>query len=407
MAIAIVGTFDTKADEHVFLKERCEEYGFETLTVHVGTRRRSPFPADRDMYREVEKYDPSRLARRDQAIEAVRTLAQKTVASLYGEGRIDGVISAGGGTGTHLGTGIMKMLPLGVPKVMVSTVAAKDMGPVVGTKDITMIHSVVDILGVNSLSGMILDRAAGAVCGMARSRWKPKEASKRIALTFFGFITEAAEHLKGRLEKQGYEVIPFHANGTGGMAMEELAGEGFFDGILDLATHELADALKGGYCRGIGPERLTPPRGKTVPRLVVPGGLDCAVLEFTRDTVPEAYRDRKVFYYDFRSAVRLSREETLVIADQLSGKMNLNPDKTVFLIPGRGWSEADIEGGPLYDPETAAAFVRRIKETLDPRIEVQEAPLHINEAAFADLAAQIMDAMVKGRGVSSRLPKSP
>jgi uncharacterized protein (UPF0261 family) len=258
-----------------------------------------------------------------------------------------------------------------------------------------MIHSVVDILGVNSISGMILDRAAGAVCGMARSRWKFEGVQKRIALTFFGFITEAAEHLKIRLEGLDYEVIPFHANGTGGMAMEELAREGFFDGILDLATHELADALKDGYCRGIGPERLMPPQEKLVPRLVIPGGLDCAVLEFTRASVPEAYRDRKIFYYDFRSAIRLSREESLLIADQLSERMNFNPKGTKLLVPNRGWSEADIEGGPLYDPEIAAAFVRRVKERLDPGIEVREADLHINDAAFADLAAEIMDAMVK------------
>jgi len=395
MAIAIVGTFDTKGEEHLFLKKRIEEYGFETLMIHVGTRRPSPFPVDRDMYREIEKIDPACLSRRDRAIEAVRSLAQRTIGSLLLEGKIDGVISAGGGTGTHLGTGVMKVLPLGMPKVMVSTVAAKDMGSVVGTKDITMIHSVVDILGVNSISGMILDRAAGAVCGMARSRWKSEGVQKRIALTFFGFITEAAEHLKIRLEGLDYEVIPFHANGTGGMAMEELAREGFFDGILDLATHELADALKDGYCRGIGPERLMPPQEKLVPRLVIPGGLDCAVLEFTRASVPEAYRDRKIFYYDFRSAIRLSREESLLIADQLSEKMNFNPKGTKLLVPNRGWSEADIEGGPLYDPEIAAAFVRRVKERLDPGIEVREADLHINDAAFADLAAEIMDAMVK------------
>ncbi len=395
MAIAIVGTFDTKGEEHLFLKERIGEHGFETLTLHVGTRRPSPFPADRDMYRELERTDPSSLKRRDAAIAAVRSLAQKTIKALYREGQIDGVISAGGGTGTHLGTGVMKALPLGVPKVMVSTVAAKDMGPVVGTKDITMIHSVVDILGVNSLSGMILDRAAGAVCGMARSRWKPEGFRKRVALTFFGFITEAAEHLRKRLETFGYEVIPFHANGTGGMAMEELAGEGFFDGILDLATHELADALKGGYCRGIGPERLKPPLAKPVPRLVVPGGLDCAVLEFTRDTVPEAFQDRKIFYYDFRSAIRLSQEESLLIADQLSEKMNLDPDGTKLLIPNRGWSEADIPGGPLHDPKIASAFVRRVKKRLDPRIEVREADWHINEAAFADLAAEMMALMMR------------
>jgi len=396
VAIAIVGTFDTKGEEHLFLKERIEAYGFETLTLHVGTRRPSPFPADQDLYREIASTDPFQLDRRDQAIEAVRSLGRKRIAALFREDRIEGVISAGGGTGTHLGTGIMKALPLGVPKVMVSTVAAKDMTQVVGTADITMIHSVVDILGVNSISGVLLDRAAGAVSGMARSRWKPADPRKRIALTFFGFITQAAEQVKARLEALQYEVIPFHANGTGGMAMEELAEDGVFHGILDLATHELADALKNGYCRGIGPRRFTPPGTGTVPRLVIPGGLDCAVLEFTRDAVPDAYRERKIFFYDFRSAIRLNVEETLILADQLSEKMNLKPETVKLLIPNRGWSEADIPGGPLYDPEISAVFLQRIRDRSDPRMEIRETECHINDAAFAALAAEMMDRMIRG-----------
>ncbi len=395
MAIVIVGTFDTKKEEHLFLKDRIEGRGFKTLALHVGTRTPAPFPADQDMYREIEKTDPACLMRRDRAIEAVRVLAQKTVAALHRQGCVEGVISAGGGTGTYLGTSVMKVLPLGVPKVMVSTVAAKDMGPVVGTRDITMIHSVVDVLGVNSILGGILDRAAGAVCGMAQSRWQPGAMKRRIALTFFGFVTEGAERIRERLEAMGYEVIAFHANGTGGMAMEELAGEGYFDGILDLATHEFADALKNGYCKGIGPERLTPPKGKPLPRLVIPGGLDCAVLEFTRDAVPEAHRRRKIFFYDFRSAIRLSLEESLHIADQLCEKMNLSPLTVKFLVPQKGWSEADKKGGVLHDPAIASAFVGRIRERLDPRIEIRQAAAHINDAAFADLAARLMDAMVK------------
>jgi uncharacterized protein (UPF0261 family) len=215
-------------------------------------------------------------------------------------------------------------------------------------------------------------------------------------MTMFGFITEGAEHAKRALEGLGYEVIAFHANGTGGMAMEELAREGYFDGILDLATHELADELMMGYCRGIGPDRLMPPPDRAVPRLVVPGGLDCAVLEFTRDTVPTELRDRKLFFYDFRSAIRLSRNETGQIARQLVEKLNQAPATTKVLIPAFGWSEADRQDGPLYDPPMGSFFVGMLKQGLDPKIEVLERNFHINDPGFADAAAHLMDEMVSG-----------
>jgi uncharacterized protein (UPF0261 family) len=258
-------------------------------------------------------------------------------------------------------------------------------------------HSVVDLLGVNSISGGVLDRAAGAICGMAREQWKPQREKKRIALTMFGFITQAAEAIKGFLEEMGYEVIAFHANGTGGMAMEELAAEGYFDGILDLATHELADELKKGYCAGIGPERLSPPTGLDIPRLVVPGGLDCAVLEFTRENIPNEFRDRKVFFYDFRSAIRLSEKETLYLAGQLAEKLNLSPSNTKVLIPAGGWSEADRIGGPLHDPTISEAFILKLKECLNHSIEVKEVGLHINDPAFARLASKVMDEMLSDK----------
>ncbi|MEW5908374.1 MAG: Tm-1-like ATP-binding domain-containing protein [Thermodesulfobacteriota bacterium] len=397
MSIAVVGTFDTKGEEHRFIMERIEERGFKTVSIHVGTRYSSPFPVDLDMFLEIRKEDPKSLDNRDTAIEAVRSRTRERVRQMYEDGRIRGIISAGGGTGTHLGTSIMKVLPLGVPKVMLSTVASKNMASAVGTKDITMIHSVVDILGVNSISGMILDRAAGAVCGMAESRWNSKGGKKRIGMTFFGFITEGAEHVKRCLETLGYEVIPFHANGTGGMAMEELAGDGYFDGLLDLATHELADELKGGYCRGIGPDRLMPDDGKAIPRLVVPGGLDCAVLEFTRSSVPPEYENRRIFFYDFRSAVRLNQKETLFIADQLSGKLNQHPDSVRLLIPLKGWSEADIEGGALFDPVMTSIFIERVRANLDSDIEIREIDFHINEKEFAEIAAEMMHRMIRGR----------
>jgi uncharacterized protein (UPF0261 family) len=392
-AIAIVGTFDSKGEEHLFLKECIEGRGFPALTVNVGTKGPSTFRPDVDLYEELQR-GPSPPRSRDEAIQTTLQRAQNLIQGLHQRGEVCGMIAAGGGTGTHLCTSIMRILPLGVPKVMVSTVASRDMKNTVGTKDITMMHSVADILGVNSILGQILDKAAGAVCGMAESRWESKETKKRVALTMFGFITQAAEAVKVTLESMGYEVVAFHANGTGGMAMEELAREGRFDGILDLATHELADDLKGGYCAGIGPERLEPIPGRRVPRLVVPGGLDCAVLEFTRANVPEAYKGRPIFFYDFRSAIRLNEEETHFLARQVAQKLNQEPSVIKMMIPQRGWSEADREGAPLYDPVMNGAFVQELKAHLSPRITVMEVGLHINDPEFAQAASEAMHGML-------------
>ncbi len=396
-AIAVLGTFDSKGEEHLFIKQAIERRGLTAFTVNVGTKGTSLFPADLDLYADV--IEGKNIIDRDEAIQAILTRAREMIEELYDKDAISGIISAGGGTGTHIGTSIMRVLPLGVPKVMVSTVASRDMAEIVGTRDITMMHSVVDLLGVNSITGGVLDRAAGAVCGMVRNQWKTQSRKKRVALTMFGLITRGAELTKGYLEEMGYEVIAFHANGTGGMAMEELAKNGYFQGILDLATHELADELKGGYCRGIGPQRLEPAEGRDIPRLVVPGGLDCAVLEFTRENIPDQFKGRKIFFYDFRSAIRLNEKETRFIAGQLADKLNGSTGNVKALIPYRGWSEADQEGGALYDPVMRDAFMHAFKEALDPRIEIKEADLHINDPAFARLAATIMDEMLQPKKV--------
>jgi uncharacterized protein (UPF0261 family) len=350
---------------------------------------------DLDLFETINNAGTALREDRDNVINAMLQEAKVQIKQLYQDGKICAIISAGGGTGTHLCTSIMHELPLGVPKVMVSTVASRDMSKVVGTKDIVMIHSVVDLLGVNSISGKILDQAAGGICGMVQSRWKPSEEKKRIALPFFGFITRGAEATREALEALGYEVIAFHANGTGGMAMEELAGEGYFHGILDLATHELADNLLDGYCGGIGPERFEPVSGKSIPRLVVPGGLDCAVIEFTRNNIPEQYRNRKIFFYDFRSAIRLNVKETISLADQLAEKLNQDAANIKVLIPNKGWSEADRPGAPLYDPEMNSVFTRRLKEVLNAQIEIHEVDHHINDTAFARIAAKMMHEMIK------------
>jgi len=394
--IAVLGTFDSKGEEHQFLKRRIQERGCRAVTINVGTKRPPSHAVDIDLYQEISQGNTG--LSRDQRIQEVISRGRSLIRRLYGKGEISGVISAGGGTGTYISTSIMHDLPLGVPKVMVSTVASRDMSITVGVKDITMMHSVSDILGINTITGRILDNAAGAVCGMVKNRWKTAANKKRVALSFFGFITPAAENVRKNLESMGYEVVPFHANGTGGMAMMELAAEGYFHGIFDLATHELADRLMDGYCGAIGEERFEPVHGPEIPRLIVPGGMDCIVLEFTRDDIPPQFEDRKIFFYDFRSAIRVNADESRLLASQLSEKLNMDPENVRVLIPLKGLSVADQEDGPLYDPATAQVFANALRKGLTPGIPVETFEVHINDPSFAERACSVMDEMIKRSG---------
>lgn len=316
--------------------------GHRVLTINVGTKGAPSFSPDLDLR-------PSQVADRDQAISATIEKARRVLTRLYAQGQISGVVSAGGGSGTHLATSVMKVLPLGVPKVMVSTVAAHDMSQVVGTKDITVIHSVGDLLGVNSLTGLILDRAAGAVCGMVAPGWQGATDRRRIGLSMFGFITPAAEAVKERLEAGGYEVIAFHANGIGGLALEELAAEGASTPSWTwpprVGRHPQGRLLQA---HRTGPPG-TPARGRHPPS----GGARRHGLRgvgvHPRYGSPQ-YADRKIFYYDFRSAVRLSREETLFLAGQLRDKLNRATSAVKVLVPLGGWSAADGPGAPWTNP---------------------------------------------------------
>jgi uncharacterized protein (UPF0261 family) len=393
-SVAILGTLDSKGEEHLFLKEVIESKGYPTITIDIGATNRSNFSSDLS----VSKLINTKEMERSYIIEAIIEKAREIVLDLYHKGKIGAIISAGGGTGTYMGTSIMKILPLGVPKLMVSTVASRDMSQTIGTKDITIMHSVIDMLGLNSISRLILTRAAGAVCGMMSASNNGGKTFPRVALSLFGFITQAAENIKAILEGKDFEVIPFHANGTGGMAMEEMIGQSFFDGVLDLATHELVDAMFDGYCGAIGPQRLLTPRDVNIPRLVIPGGLDAAVLEFDSKDVPEKYKDRKIFFYDFRSAIRLTDDESRALAQIVASKVNQSHNPTKILIPLKGWSEADREGGVLFDPESSQAFCDTLEKSLKLDIEILKVDYHINDKEFAQHAASIMSNMIQNSG---------
>ena len=399
--VVIVATLDTKGEEVGYLRQLIQQSGCSTIAIDVGTL--NPPAVQPDIPRETV------ALRAESSIEELREVKDRRVSvetmirgasalvnDLHGEGKLSGILSVGGGTGTHIGMGIMRTLPLGVPKLMVSTVASRDMSQLIGTKDIAVMHSVTDILGLNAVTKRILANAAAAVAGMARSAAPIAAEKPIIGLTSFGFITEGAMRVKGILESLGYDVAPFHANGTGGMAMEDLVDQGLISGVLDLALHEFSDAMYDGYCAGIGPRRLIAAGERGIPQVIVPGGLDCIVLEFdSEETKPAYLKDRKVFWYDFRSGVRTSVEDVTALADTISEKLNLATGPTRVVIPRRGWSEADCKGGPLYDPGANQAFVDELRSRLKPGIEIVEVDAHINAPEFSTAVCSILDSLMK------------
>ncbi len=404
VTIAIPATLDTKGREVGFLKQRIEAEGCSTVIIDVGTL--NPPTVEPDFSREVvlkaAGTSPAQLAAKNDrrfAVESVIRGASALVRDLHAQGRLSGIISVGGGTGTHIGMGIMRSLSLGVPKLMVSTVASRDMSRLIGVKDITLMHSVIDILGLNPISERILANAAAAIAGMGRAAGEIRSDKPIVGLTSFGFITEGAMRVKALLEEREYEVAAFHANGTGGMAMEDLVDQGLISGVLDFALHEFSDNLYDGYCGGIGPGRLESAGRAGIPQVVVPGGLDCIVLEFNSpEIMPEKVKGRKVFWYDFRSGVRTGREDVLTLARTISEKLNRARGPVKFMIPLRGWSEADAKDGPLFDPDINRAFVDELKSLLKADIDVIEIDAHINDRSFNTAVVEALDGLMKAIG---------
>jgi uncharacterized protein (UPF0261 family) len=400
-SIAIVGTLDTKGDEVGYLKQIVEQEGCSSIVVDVGTLHEPTFQADITGEDVAVAAGLSQAALREKAdrrlsVQSMIDGASSIVKRLYEDGKLSGILAIGGGTGTHIGTGIMRNLPLGVPKLMLSTVASRDMHELIGTKDILMMHSVVDILGLNAISKKILSNAACAMIGMVRSTVRIQTEKPLVGLTSFGFITEGAMRVKRRLEASGYEVAPFHANGTGGMAMEDLIDQGLIRGVVDFALHEFADEMYGGFCGGIGPGRLEAAGRLGIPQIVVPGGLDCIVLEFdSLETMPAMVKGRPVFWYDFRSGVRTSREDVVRLSRLIAEKLNRARGPVKVMIPLHGWSEADAPGGPLYDPATNDVFVEELSGLLSDSIEIIALEAHINDSAFAAAVVKELDMLMK------------
>ena len=290
---------------------------------------------------------------------------------LFEEGKLHGVFGMGGGTGTAIVTHIMRSLPFGLPKVVLSTVASRDIKEYIGTKDIVMFHSVADILGFNEFMRLMLGQAAYAICGMIEKGSVMKKEKPMVAVTAYGINSVCAMNAEPLLQERGYEMIAFHANGCGGMAMEEFIAQGLVAGVLDFTTHEIADEMFGGYCKGIGPMRLETAGQCGIPLVVVPGGLDNAVFS-PFYPMPDRLKGRKTHSHDIRFCVRMGPEEMKQFAQIIGEKLNKSKGPTYVLIPKKGWSEADKVWNGAFDPKTDQIFVEELRNIINPNIPIEE-----------------------------------
>jgi uncharacterized protein (UPF0261 family) len=392
--VGIIGTLDTKGQEFAYLKERIEAAGAKTFVIDAGVVGEPFFTPDVPAAEVAKAGGATRealLAERDRG-HAVAVMAQGAAvvaARLFAEGKFQGLISLGGSAGTTIGTSAMRALPVGVPKLMVSTVASGDTRPYVDTKDIAMMYSVVDIAGINSLSRRILANAAGAIAGMVRAEAPTGEDRPLIGATMFGVTTPCVTRAREALEAAGYEVLVFHATGTGGRAMEDLVRGGFLKGVLDVTTTELADELVGGVLTA-GPDRLEAAGAHAVPQVVVPGALD--MVNFgPPETVPERFQDRR--FYQHNPTITLMRTtpaENAELGRQIARKLNAAKGKVTVLLPLQGVSAIDRDGQPFGDPEADKAFNDALRADLAPHIRLHALDMHINDPAFADACARAL-----------------
>jgi uncharacterized protein (UPF0261 family) len=392
--ILIIGTFDTKAEELNFVRDQILARGQKARTLDAGVLQPSSETVDISNERVAAAGGRplhELVSRRDRG-EAVAVMAQgaaKITRELFDRGEISGVISLGGGSGTVIGTGAMRALPVGIPKVMVSSMASGNIRPYVGTSDITMIYSVVDISGLNRISRKILSNAALAVCGMVEVGKEPVSAElPLIAASMFGVTTPCVTEAKRILEEKGYEVLVFHANGPGGMAMEQLIGEGQIQAVLDITTTELPDELCGGKCSA-GPHRLEKGGEMGIPQVMVPGAMD--MVNYFPDAIPPQYRKRLFYVHNpATTLMRTNEEENRQLAEIMARKLSRAKGPVVVYIPLRGFSAVDAKGQPFFDPEADRAFVETLKKNLPRRIPVIEKDLHINDPSFARETAQAL-----------------
>ncbi len=406
--IAVLGTMDTKGDELEFVRAEIEKHGHRGLLIDTGLI--GPPHGRPDVAREqVATAGGSSLAEllrsptREVAAPILARGAAAIVRDLAAKGEIQGIVSLGGTQGTTLGTFVMRQLPYGFPKVMVSTIASGNVAPFVDIKDITMMFSVTDILGLNPVSRKILSNAAGAVCGMVDSEIVLEKGDRPVVgVTTVGITTQGAMKAVAVLHAAGFETLVFHAVGTGGRAMEALVKEGVIRGVLDLATIEVSNEMYHALLAA-GPERLTVAAGLGLPQVVCPGAI--AILVYGPPaTIPQAYQGRKhIAHSPLISDIRLTRDEQVAVAHEIARRLQGNRGPCTFFIPRKGFDSYSAEGCEFWDPEADAAFVATLRAELPPSVKLVERDADINEAAFAvEIAQTLIEDMQTNPVISKR-----
>jgi uncharacterized protein (UPF0261 family) len=408
MPVLLVGTLDTKGVECLLVRDLLRAAGADCLVLDAGVLNPPLFPADvprEEVYAAAgTSLDAVRAAGdRGGAITAAAKGAAAIAQRLHAEGRLDGVLGLGGSAGTTIATAAMRALPFGVPKLVVSTMASGQVRPYVGVRDVTMMYSVVDLSGLNRISRTVLTNAANAMIGMvgrqpaARQQTAPTDDRPLVTATMFGVTTPCVEAARAWLERAGYEVLVFHATGTGGQTMEAFIADGLIAGVLDVTTTELADELVGGVLSA-GPDRLTAAALAWVPQAVGLGALD--MVNFgPPETVPEKFKGRR--FYRHNPTVTLMRttpEENDRLGKEIAQKASAARGPTAVFVPLRGVSALDREGQPFWWPEADQALFQSLRDWMSPHVRLVELDLHVNDPAFAQAMADCLLEFLSARG---------
>ena len=397
--VLLLGTLDTKGQEYGLIRDLIRARGHDVVVMDLGVQGDPPFVPDIPATRVAvagggSLEDLRRRGDRGAAVDVMQAGARALTRALYAERRFDGVLGLGGGGGTTMITAAMRELPVGVPKVMVSTMASGNTATYVDVKDITMMFPVVDIAGLNPLSRRILANAAGAICGMVE-QLPPDLGDQRrlIAASMFGVTTPCVTAARRRLEDAGYEVLVFHSTGSGGRAMEGLIADGIFAGVLDVTTTEWCDEVVGGVLTA-GPDRLSAAGSAGLPQVVSVGALD--MVNFgALDTVPTAFRDRTLYRHNETvTLMRTTPEECRVIGRRIAEQLNRARGPVVLVLPLRGVSMIDAPGQPFHDPAADQALFNALKEYAAPSVRIREIDAHINDAEFAQALADELLALL-------------
>jgi uncharacterized protein (UPF0261 family) len=401
--VVLLGTLDTKGREYEFLRDRVREHGVDVLLLDAGILGEPLTTPDigRDEIAEAAGAKVASLVSgndRGVAIDAMARGAAVVLARLHAEGRVDGVLGLGGSGNSTIIAQAMRALPVGVPKLLVSTVASGDTRPYVGAVDIAMLYSVVDIAGINRISAQIMTNAAAMIAGAAKAR-VPDLGSERplIGASMFGVTTPCVTAARERLEELGYEVLVFHATGAGGQSMEALARAGYLAGVLDATTTELADELVGGVLSA-GPDRLEAAGEQGLPQVVSLGALD--MVNFgPRESVPARFDDRNLYVHNATvTLMRTTPEECLELGRQIGRKLSAARGPLVLFVPLKGVSAIAVAGQVFHDAEADAALLRGLEETLSAAIERHDIDTDINDPVFAHAMADRLHELIKGNG---------